>query len=453
MEQRAPQVVVVGAGIAGLGAAWALQKKGYRVLVLEAAAVPGGRMGKRQVKGYTLDTGAQFLAGRGAYRHLWKLMDELHLSSGCRPIGAQTNVLVRGGKVYSGKWTDPRRLVSTGYLSNDAKFSLLKILPQLTLGIVQLDPLHPEEAAHLDHEDARTWLCRLMGEEVADYVFEPAFGATFDTDLSQLSRAFVMNSLIFMSKGFVTHSPDGGPGAVTAALASRLDVRYGARVTALSATPKGVDLRYEDAGGKGHELAANGVVLAVPAPRLGALADALIAQERDFLHHVRYVKGIIVNLCLKDRPATLNEAYGIGLPPPEGFGLYGAAVDHHKPHAVPQGAGLVNAALRASEAEARWEHGDEALTAFAVGELERGPAGALGEVVHAEVDRWEHMLPTFYPGYYKLLKEFLHREHHTPRVQLAGDYLVGPFTEAAYVSGLRAAVHLHYDLIRTHHHY
>jgi len=41
------RVAVVGAGIAGLTAAYELQKAGYRVTVLEAKDIPGGRMAEK----------------------------------------------------------------------------------------------------------------------------------------------------------------------------------------------------------------------------------------------------------------------------------------------------------------------------------------------------------------------------------------------------------------------
>ena len=62
----------------------------------------------------------------------------------------------------------------------------------------------------------------------------------------------------------------------------------------------------------------------------------------------------------------------------------------------------------------------------------RAPRGA---VVH----RWESMLPQFRSGYLRALADFLARTERTPRLVFAGDYLVGPTTEAALTSGLRAA--------------
>jgi predicted NAD/FAD-dependent oxidoreductase len=51
------------------------------------------------------------------------------------------------------------------------------------------------------------------------------------------------------------------------------------------------------------------------------------------------------------------------------------------------------------------------------------------------------MLPQFRAGYLPQLAAFLGRSAaiRSPRLAFAGDYLVGPYTEAALTSGLRAA--------------
>jgi predicted NAD/FAD-dependent oxidoreductase len=55
------------------------------------------------------------------------------------------------------------------------------------------------------------------------------------------------------------------------------------------------------------------------------------------------------------------------------------------------------------------------------------------------VHRWPALVPQFYPGYHGALRRFVRRRERTPRLFFAGDYLVGPYTEAALTSGLRAA--------------
>ncbi len=55
------RVVVVGAGLSGLAAALHLAGRGREVTVVERAAVPGGRAGRRDVDAYRLDTGPTVL--------------------------------------------------------------------------------------------------------------------------------------------------------------------------------------------------------------------------------------------------------------------------------------------------------------------------------------------------------------------------------------------------------
>src|SRR5687768_5459628 len=55
------EVVVVGAGLAGLAAALHLAGRGRTVTVVERDPVPGGRAGRRDVDGYLLDTGPSVL--------------------------------------------------------------------------------------------------------------------------------------------------------------------------------------------------------------------------------------------------------------------------------------------------------------------------------------------------------------------------------------------------------
>ncbi len=53
---RGDHVVVVGAGLAGLSAALHLAGRGRAVTVVERDAVPGGRVGRADIRGYRLDT-------------------------------------------------------------------------------------------------------------------------------------------------------------------------------------------------------------------------------------------------------------------------------------------------------------------------------------------------------------------------------------------------------------
>ena len=66
MTSTTCDVLVVGAGLAGLMATRRLNDAGRRVIVLEAEPVPGGRLATAQVGGGWADTGAQFFTARTA---------------------------------------------------------------------------------------------------------------------------------------------------------------------------------------------------------------------------------------------------------------------------------------------------------------------------------------------------------------------------------------------------
>ena len=63
-DRAAPRVAVVGAGLAGLACAQALQADGVSVRVLEKSRGPAGRMSTRRDEGWQCDHGAQYFTAR-----------------------------------------------------------------------------------------------------------------------------------------------------------------------------------------------------------------------------------------------------------------------------------------------------------------------------------------------------------------------------------------------------
>lgn len=100
-----PEVLVVGAGLAGLGCAVALVDAGRSVLVLEAAAQPGGRVRTDLVDGFRIDRGFQVL--NTAYPEVARTLD----LDALEPRAFRAGALVRrGGRFHA--LSDPRRHVS-----------------------------------------------------------------------------------------------------------------------------------------------------------------------------------------------------------------------------------------------------------------------------------------------------------------------------------------------------
>jgi oxygen-dependent protoporphyrinogen oxidase len=146
----------------------------------------------------------------------------------------------------------------------------------------------------------------------------------------------------------------------------------------------------------------------------------------------------MVCFLMTDRAPASLPWYGVAFPRREQIGLYGMAVDHWKPGVAPAGAGLVNAALTAEAAERLRDAPDAAVVAHVLDALAKTPIGRLDPIASA-VHRWDPMLPLFPAGHLKRLAAFEERGERSQRLAFAGDYLIGPYTEMALTSGLRAA--------------
>src|ERR1700758_1803879 len=74
MRDNTHDVIVIGAGMAGLTAARSLAEAGMKVLVAEAQDRIGGRIWTRHIGDEAIELGAEFVHGRPP--ELWALIDE-----------------------------------------------------------------------------------------------------------------------------------------------------------------------------------------------------------------------------------------------------------------------------------------------------------------------------------------------------------------------------------------
>jgi C-3',4' desaturase CrtD len=104
------RVTVIGGGIGGLTAAALLARRGYKVLVLEQAIVPGGCASTFKRKGFTFDVGATQVAGLepgGIHHRIFSELDiELPAATPCDPACA---VFLPGETAPISVWRDPQK--------------------------------------------------------------------------------------------------------------------------------------------------------------------------------------------------------------------------------------------------------------------------------------------------------------------------------------------------------
>lgn len=428
------KVIVVGGGIAGLTAAWRLQRAGHEVNILEREVASGGRMRSERRGAFLVDRGAQFVFS--GYADLHTLAEEVGLADQVRPIRGTHNAILQDGRFLGSDSKSLLSVLRSPLLSLRSKVTLPRILWHVWKHRRKLNPRYPEIAASLDVEDMASFLRRTVGEEAFAYVFAPAFSATFLSDPEEISAALVLLTLRFLLGGFDLQSFEGGIGRLTEALAMRLPVQTNCNVLRVETHRDGARVLYE-AHDHSREAVADSVVVALPGSLVQRVCATLTTSEQAFFQNVRYNRGIVVSLMTATAPAALPY-YGVAFPRSEALDLYGVAVAHQKPGSAPAGTGLLSATLNALATERMWNESDEAILALVLSNLEHTPIGQL-QLVDSLVCRWDPMLPQFYPGYLPHLAHFLARHDRSPRLAFAGDYLIGPYTEAAVTSGARAA--------------
>jgi len=105
-----PQIIVIGAGIGGLTTAALLAKRGYQVLILDQAIVPGGCASTFQRKGFIFDVGATQVAGLepgGIHHRIFSELDiKIPAATPCDPACA---VFLPGESEPINVWRDPKK--------------------------------------------------------------------------------------------------------------------------------------------------------------------------------------------------------------------------------------------------------------------------------------------------------------------------------------------------------
>lgn len=210
-----PDVVILGAGIAGLSCARELHSQGISCLLLEAGDGVGGRARTDVVDGFLLDRGFQVLLT--AYPEAQRMLDYSPLRLGRFWPGA---LIWHGGKMHPfvDPWRRPLSLLATtrapiGSLADKMKVAALR--RQVTLRPLD-DILAAPEKTSLQY-------LRDFGfsGEIIEGFFRPFLGGIFlDLDLKTSSRM-----LEFVFRMFSTGDaalPAGGMGAIAEQLAAGL---------------------------------------------------------------------------------------------------------------------------------------------------------------------------------------------------------------------------------------
>jgi phytoene dehydrogenase-like protein len=401
-------VVVVGAGLAGLRAALVLCRRGLDVVVLEAADEPGGRVATDVVDGFRCDRGFQVL--NTSYPALRAAVDlEALALCAFEPAAALRDA---AGALH--RYADPRR--RPALLPRAVVDGLLPLRGKVALAVwtARVLAAGPRRVtAHADRSAAADLAAAGVPDPVVDRVLRPFLSGVLGEAELATSAAFVR--LVWRSFAVGTIAvPGAGMGALPAQLAAALPdgvLRTGRRVE--SVQPGTVRADGEEITGRAVLVATDPVTAAellpgLAAPRMYALTTlyhvAPTAPARGPTLHLDATGGPLTNT------VVLTEA---------------------APGYSPDGRALVSSSFLGPGGSSRGERVSEPTVRREAARLYGVPTDDWVHLHTAEIPRALPALPAGSP---------LRREVALgDGLFVAGDHRDTPSQQGALVSGRRAA--------------
>jgi len=432
--------LVVGAGLAGLAAAWRLARAGARVSVLESEGRAGGRLAGERVDGHCLAP-VPALIGAGDVR-LQGWIAELGLRDEMLPAKPVTTAFAaRDGlrDVALRSLGDVARVPGVRFLHARRLVRLPRLLarhgPGLALGAAS-------EAEQIDDRSLADFARLYFGASALEHWMAPFACSGSLGDPDEMSRVHFLQQL--STQGL------SRPGALRGSLgdlieraAAGVDLVTGCRVLRIEPDSDG---GFRLLAADGRSFAGDAVVVATPASAAAELADPLLSTpERRFLRGVRYVPAFSVAaaLCRPLAPRARQVLPPVHASAPLGYALVEPGLRGGR---APAGRGLATLRATGGFAVAHPETPDETLEKELIADLDRLWPGFAGSVEFTRVFRHRFGAPRFDVGAYRALARFRRvqtdRRASGRRLTFAGDYLVHASPEGAVRAGERAAAEL-----------
>jgi oxygen-dependent protoporphyrinogen oxidase len=417
--------VVVGAGPAGLSAAYRLANAGVRVTVVESDSAIGGRTRTERVGGFIINTGASFLtsffdATLGLARELRLEMATAESEPGvvATPVGKLPLDL-----------HSPFRVVTFPLISWLSKVRTASLFARVLLNrrshIGDLNSL-----ARMDRGGSvERWGRRWLGQTAYDYLLrsgiEPFFYFGAEEASAALGKALMRHAL-----KWDIQIPTRGMGELCDALAQRLTVRTGCAAHAIEERESSVAVHH--AGGT---VEADYAVLAIPASAIVRLDGTISDLDRTDLATVRYVPNIVVFFGY-ERPITVQ----FPSVSPAGPGRHAIArvrtTSTWAPQYVPQGNELLSIYVTSWRSAELLDDSRDKIVKAVRADVEE-IFGRLADPDWIRVYPRSEAMVLPEPLHFRRMQAFQRRRRQ--RVLYAGDWLTGSTIEGAVRTGLAAA--------------
>lgn len=197
MSEITRDVVIVGAGAAGLTAANELKKAGLSVAVLEARDRVGGRLWTDVIDGAMLEIGGQ-----------WVSPDQDALIDTLAELGLETYSRYReGDSVYVGPDGTARRFTGEMFpVSPETERAIAEITERLDAMVAEIDPDRPWEHPKAAEWDSISWDAWLRAQTDDDEAVRNLAFATGSAMLTKPTHAFSLLQSLLMAASAGSYS-------------------------------------------------------------------------------------------------------------------------------------------------------------------------------------------------------------------------------------------------------
>jgi protoporphyrinogen oxidase len=445
-------IVIVGAGIAGLTAAYALMDRDIRVL--EANAKVGGRTTSGQRGPFRYARGTEYLGEpEGVLR---KMVRELGLKA--VEIPEPMDALFRAGTIYAGYELETRATIAESSIAAYNRF--LTQMQSSLAGYEDVPDYDPAgDQAWMDQESAADWFDELRVGKIFRERYNVAARGLFGANLQEISALCALPEFAYdyedtspiSSLEDLQSDPDefetsgaftfpGGISDVTDAIAQTLgsSLVLNAPVQKITKQADGYLVEYAN-----HKaLLTNRVLLAIPAPlALQIGVDVMSTRQRELLAQIEYAPYLTCAL-FSDSP-IFTKAFDMALPDGRFLtDLYDStwvqrAID---PALRSEKSYIASAYIAGQSYHERsiLELSDDQVLERLIADLQDVDPQIGTKITGIDIQRYPHAYPVLVPGAYARMIE-LHKENARGGILLAGDYMIYPTFEAAAESGQLAA--------------
>ncbi len=464
------QVIVIGAGIAGLVCAYRLKSLGADVLLIESSAQVGGVMQSEAVDGYLIERGPNSSQGS---EELMALVEELGLMDELLEGDPKAPAYVYfGGRLHPVP-AGAGAFIKSKLLSTAGKLRILR------------EPFIGKRAAS-DEESVLSFARRRIGREAAERMVAPFVSGIYAGDAEKISVQAAFPRLWNLEanyggliRGTIAKAREAkrakkaasavldkaaptrrrlvsfkrGMATLPQRLAELLgeDLLTGITDCELRIANSRQAVVMFNRNGAAHEAAADHVVIATPAKAAASILKPVSSELSRLLEDIYYPPLAIVYLAYDVASvATPLDGFGFLVAPSEGMNILGCVWNSSLfAGRAPQGKALLTTFVGGARRPEAARMPDAEIVAAAHAELQT-VLGIKGEPTVVGITRWERAIPQYNIGHRDRVQHIGALLNQTHGLHLAGNYLHGVSTGDVIKEADRVAREVHQALAVTH---